>query len=487
VKPVESGSTFPVTSFRDELIFAPSAEGLKAWFDPSNPQILTADLDAPALPDTTTMAQSVRSWTAPGVVWEGLFHQPEQKSERMRMTFTEKRDEGQYVRAVVESLENPSLVSVFEGTVKTSLDALYGQPIRLKRDTKHGISGSSRLFGLGAGMPAIDSLLLTPVIAESVTLHAGGLELKPVAPIQKFESNRTQWEAALTPGTRWTGKLLFGDAPQQKITVTIAEVRDELSYVRLLVEDNEVRTRCRVLEGTLNRSDALVDGYALTLSGSRPATQPWARRSAWGGELFGVHPDKHQFRLTADGTKIIGRTDSGELIELTRDEHPSSIPLEKESAAAHWRQKIVKGARWRGSLYNSKVEQKTDVELEITSDVDETGNLTASIRIPKGPKGRIDFKGVLRLDDPENSNAFALDLEKLSPGVDSPSPVFGRYQNIHVHFRMGTNAGELLGYSDGLEGIASPYEEVLELLPVEAAPADAAGKNGQGRKKSAVE
>ena len=204
------------------------------------------------------------------------------------------------------------------------------------------------------------------------------------------------------------------------------------------------------------------------MSGSRPATQPRARRSAWGGELFGVHPDQHLFRLSADGNTIIGRTDSGEQIQLTRDEKNSSVPLEKESVVKYWREKIIKGARWRGSLYNSKVDQKTDVELEVTSDVDEIGNLTASMRIPKGPKGRIDFKGVLRLEDPQNSNAFALDLEKLNPGVDSPSPVFGRSTNLHVLFRFAASDEALLGYSGTGD---SPFEEVLELVRVVPASA----------------
>ncbi|MFM7056176.1 MAG: hypothetical protein ACKO2P_04560 [Planctomycetota bacterium] len=256
---------------------------------------------------------------------------------------------------------------------------------------------------------------------------------------------------------------MFRDAPQHKITLTVAESRDELSSIRVLVEDNDVRTRCRVLEGTLNRSDALVDSFALSLAGSRPATQPIHRGSASGGELFGVRPDPILFRLSPDGNTVIGRTDSGERMELTRDSQTFPVSLEKASVAAWWREKIVKGTKWRGSLCNSRVRQKTDVELQITSDVDEMGNLSASMRIPKGPKGRIDFKGVLRLEDPQNSNAFALDPVKLTPGVDSPSPVFGRSTNIHVLLRFATPDKALIGCAgDG----NSPYEEVLELVRV---------------------
>jgi hypothetical protein len=112
------------------------------------------------------------------------------------------------------------------------------------------------------------------------------------------------------------------------------------------------------------------------------------------------------------------------------------------------------------------------------------GNLTASMKIPKGPKGRIDFKGVLRLEDPQNSNAFALDLEKLTPGVDSPSPVFGRSTNIDVLFRFATSDETLLGYSETGD---SSYEEVLELVRVVPASADAAENDPPNGKKPKVE
>lgn len=463
MKPVEPTAVYPMAGYSSDLMIAPTAAGLVTWLDRSEPQSLSADSDAPPVPDVSSMAETVQRLTTPGTVLEGLFHSPPQKSDRMRMTVTENRDNGQYVRAVLESLDDPSLAVTFEGTAGTQLESLYGQPIRLTRQLQNGCASNHPLFTTASGRQNIAELSFVLIGHDPVRLHAAGLELQPATPLANFESNKTQWEAALQPGTRWSGKLLFGDSPQQKITLTVAESRDELSYLRVLVEDNDVRTRCRVLEGSLNRSDALVDSYALSLSGSRPATQPRARRSAWGGELFGVHPDQHLFRLSADGNTIIGRTDSGEQILLTRDEQKSSVPLEKELAAAYWREKIVKGARWRGSLYNSKADQKTDVELEITSDVDETGNVAGSIKIPKGPKGRIDFKGVLRLQDPQNSNAFALNLEKLSPGIDSPSPVFGRTTNIHVNFRFGTADASLLGYAGTGD---SPYEEVLDLVRV---------------------
>lgn len=479
MKPVEPDSVYPLTGLSSDLIIAPSAAGLITWLDRSTKQNLTEDTEALPLPDVSLMARNVQRLTTPGTVLEGQFRLPQQKSERMRMTVTENRNNGEYVRAVLESLDDPTLAVTFEGRADTRLESLYGQPFRLSRQLNNGCSTRQPLFTIYSGLTGVITDLPFVVTGnDKVTLHASGLELQPATPISDFESNKTQWEAALQPGTRWSGKLMFGDAPQRNITLTVAESRDELSSIRVLVEDNDVRTRCRVLEGTLNRSDALVDSYALSLSGSRPATQPIARASAWGGELFGVHPDQILFRLSPDGNAIIGRTERGEHIQLTRDEQSSSVPLEKAPAAKYWREKIVNGAKWRGSLYNSKVDQKTDVELEIRSDVDEMGNLSASMRIPKGPKGRIDFKGVLRLEDPQNSNAFALDLEKMTPGVDSPSPVFGRSTNIHVLFRFSTSDETLIGYAG--TG-ASPYEEVLELVRV--VPNSAAVNDPENNKK----
>lgn len=468
LKAVAKTTPFPVANSGNGLVVAPAADGLITWFNAASPVVLKLDPNAPPLPSPATLAKNLKEWTAAGQVWEGLFQQPEKKSEKMRLTFTEVRDNGQYVRAVLESLDEPWQTVVFEGSIDTNLEALYCQPIRLKRELANGCEGGHPLFTLYPGTRHITSLaLMAPLSDDAPMLRDGGLELKRAAPLEDFESNKTQWKKALTPGTQWSGAVSFGDKPPQDVLVTIAEVRDELGYVRLLVEDKKVRTRLRILEGTLNRTDARVDGYALNVVGLQRATQPLARTSAWGGDLFGVQvDDKSAFRLSPDGKSLLGRTAVGEWLTLTREKQPAALPMEKGAAAAHWRKKLVKGARWRGTLYNNEVEKKIEVELEITSEVDGEGNLTATIRIPQMPKARIDFVGLVRLEKPGFSNAFALDLTKKTRGVDSNSPVFGRWVDNHVHFRFATDGDSLLGYSDAKDGVLNAYLETLELAPV---------------------
>jgi len=465
LKPVESSAVYPLTSVHNDLIIAPAATGLVTWLNRNEPQSLADAASIASVPSVDAMVLTVKQLTAPGSVLEGSFRLPDQKSERVRLTVTENRDQGQYVRAVLESLDEPALAVTLEGSAETMIESLYGQPIRLTRQKKHGFQVRTPLFTTYIEYSPITSFSFTIMSDSSVSVVGADLTLKPVERVTNFVPNRTQWETALVPGTRWSGKLSFEGAPQRSITMTIAETRDELSHVRVVVEDNELGTRCRVLEGTLNRSEDMIDGYALALKGIQPASEALVRNSESSrGALFGLHPDTHSFRLSPDGRTMIGVTDAGELIQLAPEKEKSLVPLTQEAAAASWRAKIVQGARWQGSLYNKTVDQKIDVELEITSNADAMGNFQASIRIVRGPKGQIDFQGVLRVENPINSNAFALDLKKLTPGVDSSSPVFGRSRDTHVYFRLGTREDVLLGYAgrDGRHG----SEEVLQLVPV---------------------
>lgn len=466
-RPARDDSTFPVSGGLASLIMTPTADGIGLSFPVGSVAKLLRDDAAPKISDAATLAKRLAQWTAPGRVWEGLYKQPNVKSEPVRLTFTEVREQGGYVRAVLETTSDLSLMSVWEGSIGTSAADLYGHPIRLRRNLGRGVSGKHLLFGNeyslgGAQLP----LLLQE--GERPALLAPGLELGLAEPIAEFQSNRKQWEQTLAPGAQWSGKLRFGDIVPLDITVTVAETRDEFSYVRLVMEDQKVRTRVRVFEGTLERADAQVDEYALTVSGPA-ATQATHHGSAFYNDAFGLDAKNvHRFRLSPDGKSLYFRSELGEFAVLTRDKSSPAFSLEVTAAAAHWRRTVVKGARWRGKLFNTEFQKSTDVELEVLSDLDDDGDVRVGMRVPAMPKLTIEFDGLVRLVTPQHSNAFALELKKKAKGVESNSPVFGWYVGNQVHFRLAMDGTTLHGYSGGIGGALSSYVETMELRPAPA-------------------
>jgi hypothetical protein len=161
----------------------------------------------------------------------------------------------------------------------------------------------------------------------------------------------------------------------------------------------------------------------------------------------------------------ISRMVNLEKYTLTRDEQPAPLSLLRDDISKVWRRECVKGSRWRGPLTNLGAGQTTDVELEISSDVDAQGNLTASLTVVGQPKFRVEFAGVLRLETDVLANGYALDLIKKTAGAASKSPILGNVSTgRHTFFRLGPDGTELIGYAH--QGVNEVGPEVLELKRV---------------------
>src|SRR5690606_2063952 len=119
-----------------------------------------------------------------------------------------------------------------------------------------------------------------------------------------------------------------------------------------------------------------------------------------GKDLFGSNLDaKHRVRLTLDGRTIELLSFGKELVHLTRDEKLVERALDRESMEQDWKAICATGNRWRGTLFNPQVDQTVEVELEITSGVNELGNVEAELSLAKEKRAKILFRGVLKTDD----------------------------------------------------------------------------------------
>jgi len=451
------------------ICLAPDSKGRLVWLRRPEPPVLVEDPNPPILPPHDQLVRKITDGATPGQVWEGILQYKGQAAERVRMTITERRNEGHYLRAVVELVDSPFVNAVFEGTVSTTVEAAYGIPIRLVRRTTAG-PGTYRVNAI----PLFSQGVVSPVriqLADSLDgkhdLSGSHLNLAIAKPVGTSAPHRDQWEQALQPGTQWSGTMTFGQQPASRITITVAEVRDQGKYVRLTAVDPTMPNRFRVFEGALNSSDDTIDGYALTVTGLFPTPLPTQHDSGSNRDIFGRGKAPQQFRLLPDGQTMVGISFSGQLekLMLKKDEQKVEQSLLREDMAKLWRQQLTRDSRWRGPLTNLGANQTTEVELHVTSDVDPQGNLTATIMVPGQPQSKVDFAGTLRPDTSETANGYALTLIKKSSGVPSKSPVLGNVtRGKPTIFRIGTTGSELIGYAQQSVNELGP--EVLELKRV---------------------
>ncbi|HEY1067166.1 MAG TPA: hypothetical protein VGE52_13690, partial [Pirellulales bacterium] len=460
LRPAIAGDSFPPQN-RGEIRLVPTPDGL-VW-SATKPLPLVPSEKAAAWPSFDEAKQAVEVATAPGQAWQGTLQYPGEPTQAVRFTFTERRDGGQYSRACFEALDGASKAAAFEGVCQTDLPGVYGWPIQLKRVA----SSAAR-----TDKPRLLALLY---IEKTVTLgldeqgqligrdsDGGVLRLKPVERADDYAPRVEQWTAALAPGKIWSGVLGYGNDPPAKVRLTVAETRDDQRYVRALLECETDPQRFAVYEGALDRQDGAIDGYSLSLV--RKVGSPTRfGRSSTGNEAFGIAGDGAVlFRLSPDGKRLIGVSDAGEVAELTAAPSDAAIPLDVASMAALWREKFAKDSKWRGVLSNPGANQKVEIELVVASAVDELGNVSATIAIPKQSKSRVNFVGTLRSEDLD-VNGFAVKLNKETLGQGG-SAVFGAGQAM-LHFRLSADATKLIG----MAGDGNGWAEFLELSPAETA------------------
>jgi hypothetical protein len=467
IQPVIRTEIQPLVELDEPIVLSTTETGLLQWSNVSPPVTLTADTKAISLPDFKAMAGELKTATAAGQVWESPIHLPGSTSRRIRMTITENRDDGKHLRVVFELADNPYVVATFDGSIDTSMEAIYGVPVRLKRGVVAGPASS-----MAYHLPIFkDDLLgqrtlnLALSLDDKRELYGGGLTLTRARSIAGFAATSAEWRKVIKPGSRWTGNVSFADKNLLKATITVAEVRDDGKYVRLTAEDPAVSNRFRVFEGSFDASDMASESFALTATAVGPA--PFPTQHAGGqADLFGLSNESIRFRLLPGGKTLVGISRADELMSLTRDDSASSS-LAAADFAKLWQSKLARGTRWRGSLENVGVNQTAEVELEITSDISGERTFTATIGVPKKPRTKIAFNGLLQIDSTALVNGYALDLTKITTNATkSESPILGSVSTGgHTYFRLNADGDTLIGYA--LPGPDEKGPEILSLKLVE--------------------
>jgi hypothetical protein len=216
--------------------------------------------------------------------------------------------------------------------------------------------------------------------------------------------------SAFSAGAKFKGRLL---GMQQEdlggVMVTIAEIRDSGAYVRATAHATDTPQDVVVYEGRLRTERALVDGYCLELFKRT--------RGARTENLLNdnVQPISLLLRLTTDGGSVRGvvLNQPGTIVETMKlSPVPADLNAVSLAAATYGpfiRSKFTKGATWRGQYKNPEKSKTGDVALRVL-DATEDG-LTVEITSATLPGGRVEYEGLLRLDD-VNLNAHCALLRK---------------------------------------------------------------------------
>jgi hypothetical protein len=429
-----------------------------------------------SMPEYTPYAQRITGWTNPGQVWEGTIQYQGDVSHKVRLTFTQVRDQGNYVRAILETPTDVHAVAVFEGTVSTDPAHAYSWPVRLKWISGMGskFSGTQHEIRMITSGGNIQLAFSPSGECFGVSQSSNSLSWDIVFALEASEPEpdatqlASRWVQGLQPQSRWSGKIVRGDQPADKIMLTICEANANDQSYRMTFENPDNPQQFRYFAGLLNTTDQSIDTYALTLEARSSVAQPTFFGYSGYADLFGIHRDaKHRFRMTSNGKLMFGMTGANELVYLARDPSPVAEPLDRESRKKLWQDACLASVRWRGQLKNVVMQQSTDVEMRIKSPPDALGNIEVEILIPKQKKSNMSFKGVLQLLD-NDVNGFALKFKKpQQANGQGPSLVFGNeFSEIGLQFRLNVDGSKMFGMATNGFGES---KEFLDLTKVEVA------------------
>ncbi|TWU02988.1 hypothetical protein [Stieleria varia] len=474
--PVEGEPPFPKTDAQSNITLGILSDNQLAWFKSQSPVAFQNTAISSPLPDYRAYRSQIQQWTGRGRVWEGAIQYDGDVSRNVRLTFAENRDEGKYVRVIMETSVDDFAVAIFEGVLTTSPENIFSWPLNLKwtsgegtkfQGTEHqlpmitsGIGGSLRLAFSPTG-ECFGASSSRGSLTQNISV-----DLKPAAEVAEMQSSLSRWETALQSGTRWTGKIVRGESAADKVVLNVCEVHDDGQAFQMTIQNPDNPHQFRSFSATLDPMDRAIDGYALLLEAKSSVAQPTHFGYSGYADVYGVHRDaKHQFRLSTDGTTLLGISGSKELIELTREETSIKAPSDRDGMAQSWQQACATGNRWKGRLTNSRMESSTDIEMKVTSGVDATGTVEVELSIPRQRTPGSRFRGQLRLDG-DNVHGFAIVLQKHEQNRGAgESLVFGSsQQGIELLFRLAEDG-------TGLIGMASEAGQAIEFLELQRIPA----------------
>lgn len=477
---------------------------IKLEDDGATPRLFTNTKDAILTPGKTE-AQPVSEQQAhaelmrrlePGTQWNGSVTMENGHYENVIFTVTDRTDDGRYLRVVAESGNDPYTIAVFEGTFDKN--HVHGWPIVIQ--ATHGALGETKLHAFfNSTAPDIPPVVLALHDAGFVGTRGGDkIFLTTTRKLQPWTDRGETIASLFAQGARFSGRMQ-NDEESTEVVLTIAEIRNDSDYVRVIAQLANEPQEIAIYEGRRRKEPEFVDGYSLELIKRQPGTTDNTLFSKAAATMLSL-------RLALDNSAVFGvvRSEGGRIVETMKlarlPSKSEGVSMSTLDFSALIRQKFVKGAYFRGTIKDVENKRTFETTLRV---MDANGDgITAELTSNRAGSTRAVYQGILRLDDtavngysvqlektegtappnnPRAMNTYATNIAKLPP-----SPIFDQVtgRSRTLQFALSYDGETLLGMPGGssttrqdgagellsLRSITTNKPGALKVVPIVAAP-----------------
>lgn len=477
---------------------------IKLEDDGATPRLFTNNKDAILTPGKTEV-QPVSEQQAhaelmrrlePGTQWNGSVTMDNGTYENVIFTVTDRSDDGRYLRVVAESVTDPYTIAVFEGTFDKN--HVHGWPIVIQ--ATHGAIGETKLHAFfNSTAPDIPPVVLALHDAGFVGTRGNDkIFLTTTRKLQPWTDREEMIASLFAQGARFSGRMQNDEATTE-VVLTIAEIRNDSDYVRVIAQLANEPQEIAIYEGRRRKDPEFIDGYSLDLTKRQSGTTNNTLFSKAAGTMLSL-------RLALDNSAVFGivRSEGGRIVETVKlarlPSKSEGVSMATPDFSALLRQKFAKGAYFRGTIKDVENKRTFETTLRV---MEATGDgLTVELTSNRAGSTRAVYQGILRLDDaavngysvqlektegtappnnPRAMNTYATNIAKLPP-----SPIFdqttGRSRTLQ--FALSYDGETLLGMPGGiattrqdgagellsLRSITTNKPGALKVVPIVAAP-----------------
>jgi len=223
--------------------------------------------------------QTAAAAVAPGTQWEGTLQHKTEAAQNVRLLFTERRDDGNYLRALAAVEGDPFNIIVLEGTLRTDDTYRHAYSMVFNKKTMGSNQSNSRLFNafrasleLRLSFDGKTMYGITSGVRSQDQLKLTRSDPQPNYPSLDRKAFAQTIRKLCASGKRWVGSLQNTRAGQGVPLEAVfgAQNADGTSVqVVFRVPGSRVAVAC---QGTFRLDDVNVNAYCLELTKSTKGT-----------------------------------------------------------------------------------------------------------------------------------------------------------------------------------------------------------------------
>lgn len=289
-----------------DLLLIPTEKGFTGRFS-------RAEVNLEKISGESEVSSAEQRWQqtlVPGYAWRGVTKWGNEAARGATLRVAEIRDQGKYVRVILERDDDPAQQVVYEGSLVTEDGRIDGYGLVMQQYGTASIY-EHEYFGVFFSRWEAEDKKVFRISPDGKKIYGVSkqgevITLERDAAIEKTDQlataeNRKVWQQGLTVGKVWEGTIrsvIQKQTAELKMIVRGYELEGKQVTVEFVPKAN--RKAKTVFEGSLNTSDKGINGFGLVLKKKLKFNGP--------GNVFGHWDSQLEFRLDASGTRLLGRT-----------------------------------------------------------------------------------------------------------------------------------------------------------------------------------